>query len=74
MQFLAAAGSHKENPEIVAKADEIKSKFIPPELVSAVLPIGGSNPRAMSSYFALFHALFMRNTASWYRIASSDTE
>ena len=34
MQFLAAAGAHKEDPEIVQKATEIKSKFIPPELVS----------------------------------------
>eukprot|EP00959_Pyramimonas_sp_CCMP1952_P249841 5223036-Pyramimonas_sp.AAC.1 len=32
--FLAAAGAHKEDAEIVQKATEIKSKFIPPELVS----------------------------------------
>jgi len=45
MQFLAAAGSHKENPEIVAKADEIKSRFIPPELVQmAQMFMGGGAP------------------------------
>mmetsp|Transcript_19872 Transcript_19872/g.43476 ORF Transcript_19872/g.43476 Transcript_19872/m.43476 type:complete len:133 (-) Transcript_19872:423-821(-) len=45
MQFLAAAGAHKEDPEIVKKATEIKSKFIPPELAAmAAMFMGGGAP------------------------------
>jgi hypothetical protein len=32
MQFLAAACQHKQDPAVVAKAQGIKAKFIPPEL------------------------------------------
>lgn len=42
MQFLAAACLHKQDPAVVSKAQAIKAKFIPPELVRA--------PRKLNSW------------------------
>mmetsp|Transcript_27234 Transcript_27234/g.37565 ORF Transcript_27234/g.37565 Transcript_27234/m.37565 type:complete len:138 (+) Transcript_27234:136-549(+) len=45
MQFLAAMGAHKEDPAVVTKATEIKSKFIPPQLAAmAAMFMGGGAP------------------------------
>ena len=36
MQFLAASMQHKDDPELVALAQQMREKFVPPEMVPMV--------------------------------------